>query len=640
MAIAGTSIYEFDAAGVASNLGAGGFNPANANMLTDGTVDADTGNTASPVFSSASYTFVAGDVGHWLYLKAGTDCYADAFYKVASVAGGKATLSAAVGEAEVWGNLRVSPSTVAGIASVGTPTSITFTMDYSRGGTAILNRTDFASTNDSLVVTTATGGFTPVMVGNFLGISAGTQATAGRYEIVSYTDTNTIGIDRDCTTSTNNMTAATANVGGAISLGTAGDDAIFEAILGATTATATPHIFIKSGTYTLGGTVTLSNDANAAAFCIAEGYSTFRGDRPQGATRPVIATGANIITWNGANSVLYSLSFTGTGTSVLSVGNNVLCVDCKTLNSRAAVNGAGFAFAAASACCWNCEGISYRGHGIDTAAVGGIFGGYYHDSNKGLQISTTSFTVDGAIFASNVTAAIDNDIALTSQSVIKNCTLYGTEAKAGTGFDVLSTSRLAYFVNNIVYGFTTGVAYATAGNAHYDDYNCYYNNTDDVTSAANWQKGANDIAVDPAFTNVQQRTGTTATTTSGNHLVQTGATFTTWGITAGTHYLHIVSGTGVTTGVYGIDSVDSETQITTDVTLTADATADKSWYITTGLNWAVGTGLKATGFPGAFPGASTTAYMDVGAVQRQEPAGAAYAGTGGLHPIESGITRG
>ena len=42
-------------------------------------------------------------------------------------------------------------------------------------------------------------------------------------------------------------------------------------------------------------------------------------------------------------------------------------------------------------------------------------------------------------------------------------------------------------------------------------------------------------------------------------------------------------------------------------------------------DFSIGTALKAAGFPGAFQGATSTGYLDVGAVQRQEPAG----GSGG-----------
>lgn len=52
-------------------------------------------------------------------------------------------------------------------------------------------------------------------------------------------------------------------------------------------------------------------------------------------------------------------------------------------------------------------------------------------------------------------------------------------------------------------------------------------------------------------------------------------------------------------------------------------------------NFAIGADLKAKGYPGAFPSALSTGYLDLGAVQRQEPAGGSgggirLAGHGGL----------
>src|SRR3990167_10604297 len=96
MALSVNSVYELNASATASNVNAGGFNPSNANMLTDLAATSATGNDA--VVTSASYTFVAGDVGHWVYVKSGTD-WTPGWYKIASVAGGAATLDSAIGEA-------------------------------------------------------------------------------------------------------------------------------------------------------------------------------------------------------------------------------------------------------------------------------------------------------------------------------------------------------------------------------------------------------------------------------------------------------------------------------------------------------------------------------------------------------------
>mgnify|MGYP001587216849 CR=1 FL=1 len=123
MALVGTSIIEINAGATANNVNAGGFNPANANMLTDLTTDAGTGNGNSPVVSSASYTFVAGDVGYKLFVKSGTDWYPNRWFTIASVAGGKATLSAAIGEGVYsdatvgWPTPSFNATTAAGVAA-------------------------------------------------------------------------------------------------------------------------------------------------------------------------------------------------------------------------------------------------------------------------------------------------------------------------------------------------------------------------------------------------------------------------------------------------------------------------------------------------------------------------------------------
>jgi hypothetical protein len=46
-----------------------------------------------------------------------------------------------------------------------------------------------------------------------------------------------------------------------------------------------------------------------------------------------------------------------------------------------------------------------------------------------------------------------------------------------------------------------------------------------------------------------------------------------------------------------------------------------SYQLTTGHTFSIGANLKALGFPRVFPGGLTTGYKDIGAPQRQEPAG-------------------
>ena len=63
MALSASTYFEIQSTAAASNINAGGFNPANASMTADLTTDTNTANTAAPIVSSATYNFVAGDVG-------------------------------------------------------------------------------------------------------------------------------------------------------------------------------------------------------------------------------------------------------------------------------------------------------------------------------------------------------------------------------------------------------------------------------------------------------------------------------------------------------------------------------------------------------------------------------------------------
>lgn len=617
MALSASTLFEINSAATSGNVNGGGFNFANANMMTDLAATSATGN--APVVTSATYAFVAGDVGHYVFVKAGTD-WTPGFYLIASVAGGAATLTATIGTAEqlsTTGNRWIA-NTVAGCATVASPTGGTFSIDYSRSTASPFASTDIA-TASSTTLTSATNPFGPNMVGNILHVTAGTGFTAGWYEIVSVSGT-TATIDRSI--GTHPLTGGTGKVGGAISLGAANDDAVFE--LAVSSATAATRFFIKGNTtYTLGGTVNIAAAGNAAWQIIIEGYASTRGDRPKGSTRPTIATGANVFSFNGANTSAYCLMFTGTGSSVVTMGSTQVHLHyCKAYNFSTTANRNAFNENGGNNMTFACEGISLRGPALAFSGGTSVHQYFYgHDSNIGVTAGVSPGMLVGCIFAGNVTSAINSTATLNASLglSVTGCTLYGAENKQGTGIVIASGSRNTNFVNNIIYGFTTGVTMATTNTTHHFNFNDYYNNTTNVSNTnAGVQFGESDQFVDPQFTGIAQRTGSTATTTAGQHLVQTGATFQTWGVTAGRDFVHIKSGTGITVGKYGISSVDSETQITLDVDPGTDATGDKVWQINTGNDFSIGTNLKALGYPGLFPGGLTTGYMDIGAVQRQE----------------------
>lgn len=622
MALAANTVFEIQSTATAGNVNGGGFNPNNAGMLTDLTTDSNTANTAAPVVSSASYNFVAGDVGNWLYIKSGTN-WTPGWYKIASVASNKATLSAAVGSANVVQvtNNRYATNTVIGCATVGTPTGGTFTIDYSQSTACITSTSvsDYASVGSSTNLTSVTAAFTPVMVGNLFHLNnagVGGFGLVGWYEIVSYTNATTVVTDR----TTNNGTAMVSGqgkVGGALSLASS-DDAVFE--LAVSSATASARFFVKGGssiTYTLGGAVQIGAAGNAVWPCILEAYASQRGDRPTAATRPIFDGAANGFRIDGANWELQSMIFTGTPASGTNLANtaNTKAYNCKFINTSTTAGRIALSIAA-NGFFKRCEIISYRGVAVqsNSSASGNLEDCYIHDSDIGVGTSSgATFNLKNCVISDNVTAAIQNTGALATTAEIKNCTLYGAENKLGLGMNLATGATAVRFTNNIVYGFTTGITAADTQAIMYDDYNNYFNNTNDVSAAGQWQKGANDIALNPNFTSIAQLTGSTATT-SGSVLTQAAGNFST--VTDNVDFVYIKSGTGVTVGKYLITS-HTTTTITLDIAPGTDATADKVWQITTGHNFAVGTNMANAASPGAFPAALTTAYNDIGAVQRQ-----------------------
>ena len=622
MALAAATIFELNASATASNVNSGGFNPANANMLTDGTTDTNTGNTNSPVFSSASYNFVAGDVNHWLYIQSGTNWIAG-WYQIASVASNKATLRAAIGQANIDTNRIMGTNTSAGVASVGTPTSGVWTIDYSRSTASPFASTDLASltgTTNPATITSAANPFGGNMVGNLIHITAGTNWTAGWYEIVSVS-VITATLDR-AVGSAATLTSGTGKVGGALSLNTATDDAIVE--LATNSASAATRYFFKSGTFTLGGIVAASVGGNNLCFAGYEGYYSIRGDRPSinSGNQPIIVCGAN--TWtSGPLSVTRNITFTGTTSTVMGAGAVSKVIDCKCVNNSTTANRSAFTCNSSSVSFINCEGVSIRGNAFQLSGTHALaYGCYAHDSDNGIQLNNTatSHAISNVVMGC-VTAAINcSDTGATGVNLVLNNTLYGHENKLGIGVKMAANHRSEYICNNIIYGFATGISHASTNALDsIGDYNDFYNNTADVS---NYVKTANDKALDPTFTGVSQVTVTSATSSNtGNTLVKAGATFITSGVTAGRDYCYISA--GGTVGTYEIVSVDSETQLTLGQA-PSNASGTVSAQITVGRDLTIGTNLKALGFPNSFVKGGTS-YMDIGALQRQEAGGSASA---------------
>jgi len=189
MALGANTIFDVRSGG-SDTANGGAFDPGQtAGMLTDGAASSGTGN--SPVFSSASYNFVAGDVGAWIYVSSGTHWQAG-WYQIASVASNNATLSAAVGQAYLAVNKNPNGlNTTAGCSSDGTAslTAATWAIDYSQQNAAQISYSDLNTSGAGLTVTSAAHPFGKQQVGNALTIASGTNFTAGTYVIASLSGT-------------------------------------------------------------------------------------------------------------------------------------------------------------------------------------------------------------------------------------------------------------------------------------------------------------------------------------------------------------------------------------------------------------------------------------------------------------------
>ena len=575
----------------AGNVNGGVFNYFNTSMATDLTTDANTANTNSPVVSSASYNFIARDVNAWLYIKAGTS-WLPGWYKIASVASNKATLSAAIGASVNLVNNIFVASTVAGCASVGTPTSGTWSVDYTQQDAAI-SGTD-GSTSGTTNFTSASNPMGKNFVGNVMKITSG--GTVTWYEIKSVTGTA-------ATLDQNSSATGSAhyNIGGAMSLGSS-DGALWNNVLNNPGATGTTPYSIRmcvkgGGTYAL---ATPSSFSSAAGITVDnpqiwEGYNSLRGDNPNDSTRPVFNCGATTLDFAGSFASFFTISniiFTGTATNTVKAWTSFRFVNCKFVNTGTTASQVA-CLASSNNIFIGCEFISYNGTGLSTATnTTQAYGCYFRNCKIGFASSATGTTIAFSIFENCITEAINFSSAASGFVEICNCTIYGAENKLGIGINLVTGSTNVRVLNTIFYGLVTGVTHADVNTIGYDDYNCYYNNTNDVSATANWQKGSHDIAVNPSFTSVTQVTGTAGAFVAGNSkLVDTSQNFTTAGVVAGRDYVYISAGTGITNANMwvGITSISTTTNpndtLNLDIAQGTNTTTDKTYQITTGHNF-------------------------------------------------------
>lgn len=638
-AIGNRAVAEINTSGNANN--GAWFNPDNPNFATDLATDTNTANTSAPVVSSASYSFAAGDTSYKLFVQDGsTGWFADDYagygcwYPITSISAGKATIDASIGAVVCGDPTKGMPSprftvnTVAGVSGSATVTGGKWTLDKTQQPAAVSNGTDLASTNGTTnpcAVTSATYTFNVSDRGNGLRMqTTGTGGTVGWYEVVN-TSGGAATLDRACGTAAT-ISGATWRFGGAFALGGGNDDAFFETATAAN-GTGAGRIFVKSGTHVPNGVISIAAAGGSQAPIIIEGYNALRGDRPTGSTRPELSFGTNSLVL-AASWELYNLHITGSPSTLVTGGTNSKFTNLKLVNVSTAVAGRNAINLFQDNQVLGCEVVSIRGRAILVSSHNTrIIGNYIHSSDIGILYSTSTQTNVLYNLVEDVgTLAIHVNAAASNSAVFWGNTLVGYPTPRGTGMQFITATTDLSLLNNIIYGFTTGVTHADTQFVAYSDFNDFYNNT---TNRTNVQVGPNDKALDPQFTSLSSIDGTAGAFTAGNdRLVDTTKNFSSLGVVANQDWVYIISGTGsTTTTFYPVTSITTTTNpndtLVLGVAPGTNTTADKVYAITTGRNYAIGTNLKALGFPGAFPAGYTTGYLDIGGVQRQE------AGSGG-----------
>ena len=492
--------------------------------------------------------------------------------------------------------------------------------DYSQQNTAKYALTGVTSAGAGNVITVTSA--SADMVGNGIFVVSGTNFTLNSwFEIMSV-----VGTLVTCSTNAAGASICTGagvtgvmNVGGANLLNSTLVDEMFEA------GTAGNTYYIKSGTYTVGEAISLTRDGSTTAPLKIIGYTDTYGDACDFSSRPVLNFGAFSLLV-GTYWIVRNINATGTSTYVLGMSGYNKFANCKVVNKSTTANRSAI-LTSSNFFIQNCEACSYYGHGIYIADSGDLTGNYIHSSVNGVyySASTATVTLSHNLIVDCVNgihaAAITGSVFVVQSNTICSPMNAATSAIGAYGLYIVGTlATMVVASGNIFADLTTGISTASNAKNSFGGYNNFYGNTTDVVT---WVKESTDTAIDPSFQGVSVVSGATATTTAGNRLVQSGATFITSGVVAGRDTVYIASGTGVTAGFYGILTVENETTLILDITLTASGTS-VAWAITVGRNFAVGPAMKALGGPPC-PCEQTVSYVEQGAAQRPEGSSSAPA---------------
>jgi len=360
-------------------------------------------------------------------------------------------------------------------------------VDYSQQNSPQLSLSDISTNVAGTQLTSVTGGFTQDMEGNCIYLTGG-GATAGWYQIPNggYINTNNVTIDRSAGAS---KTGVTGNVGGAFKIGGTLDSDFFAS----SQKVAGNVIYIKSGTYTLGESISIAVAGTTTTPICMIGYQSSRGDNPIGNNRPIINCGSSYsIASSGNYWQLHNLIFTGSASNVINHqagGGGFVYYNCKITNTSGTSGRNAVLISAGTNIFISCEFSSTNGNGVNiTAIVNRFINCYLHDSNKAINDSVGNNQFISCIIANCTTGSSPAGFVISSNICIFGCVIYNCT----TGI-VGGTTTTVTCVNNIIANCTTGASWTTEQKLNFWDFNCWNNTTDVV----NVTKGPNDVSADP-----------------------------------------------------------------------------------------------------------------------------------------------
>jgi hypothetical protein len=437
MAFSGTTVWDVRTTG-SDTANGGGFDPGSAGFATD--LAGTSANTSAPVVTSASYNFVAGDVGAWLFIQGGTN-WIPGWYQVASVASNAATLTAGIGTAPMYNGAAVNTTAIgmnanAGCATTASPTAGKWGLDYSQSASPAISYTDMVIGATTTQFTSAGNPVGKNLVGNTIAVTSGTGFTVQRVQVVS-----TSGTTATC----DKALGTAASTGGSGGLG----GCLASPGMAAGLVVSGGNIaYIKSGTYILSAT------GNVAGGRINNpgtgGQSTLRivgwsANRTYGNvdTAPVLQPGAVSVTClyfgsstntaNVRNLDFENPSAFATCTAVQLDYQLFLADRITASNFATCFNGSGnnnlfincAAAAAAGGTCFTLAGASSQC--IACSASGGKYG---------YTIGSNCFLFRCVAANQNNAAAIGFDARNANNCTLAHCVAYGVIGGAGTsGFN-------------------------------------------------------------------------------------------------------------------------------------------------------------------------------------------------------------